>query len=540
MHWEGAAAWETGSRTEPGVCQFHVDKINNHGVSMHSKAVRKKTPWLWLAAITAAMILVLPGCITVGPDYEKPKSDLPKEWDLPEDPAVKPNEAKMQTWWTVFDDPILDELITEAGKSNLDLRSAYARVKEARAQIGVARGELLPSVNADGSYSQSKTSEYDAVPGGPVIDNIQVGANATWEIDFWGRIRRSVESASASYEATEEDRVDVMITLYAQVAQSYFTLRSSQARLAAAYENIISQKQVLKLTRSRFRNGLATDLDVSQAETVLASTEAEVPPLKISQEQAYNSIDLLLGRQPGQTRDLLEPVKGIPVPPAEVAVGVPANILRQRPDIRKAERQLASATAQIGVAKADLYPSFSILGSIGYSAQTGGNLFRPGSDFYSWGPQFQWKIFEGGRIRAQIAVAGAQTEQALFSYQQTVLSALGEVKNTIVSYVQQRNRVSALDRTVKSSRRTLELAIRLYKDGLQDFQPVLDAQRTLFQYEDQLAAARGDAASYLVLLYKALGGGWNIEDDLKSRQEEHQNAFLDVIDKPETPKGDQN
>lgn len=501
---------------------------------MRSKADQKKMPWLWLAVMTIAVTLLLPGCITVGPDYEKPTSDLPKEWDLPEDPAVKPDATDIQNWWSVFNDPILDELIKVAGENNLDLRNAYARVKEARAQIGVTRGELLPSLDADGSYSQSKTSEYDAVPGGPVIDNTQIGANASWEIDFWGRIRRSVESATADYEATEEDRVDVMITLYSDVAQAYFTLRSSQARLAAAYENIISQKEVLKLTRSRFRNGLATDLDVSQAETVLASTEAEVPPLKISLEQSLNSIDLLLGRQPGQSRDLLEPVKSIPEPPAEVAVGMPANIMRQRPDIRKAERQLASATAQIGVAKADLYPSFSIFGSIGFSAAAGGNLFKSGSDFYSWGPQFQWKIFEGGRIRAQIAVAGAQTEQALLTYQQTVLSALGEVKNTIVSYVQQRNRVSALDRTVTSSRRTLELAIRLYKDGLQDFQPVLDAQRTLFQYEDQLAEARGTAASNLVLLYKALGGGWQIEADQKSRQQEHQNVVAaQMADTPE-------
>ena len=491
---------------------------------MRSKADRKKTPWRWFALTAIVMTLSLPGCITVGPDYEKPDTDVPQKWELPEDPAVKPDAGNIQKWWSVFQDPILDGLIKSAGENNLDLRNAYARVKQARAQVGVARGELLPALDASGSYSQSKTSEYDAVPGGPVIDNTQIGANASWEIDFWGRIRRSVESATADWQASEEDRVDIMITLYAEVAQAYFDLRSAQARLGAAYENIISQKEVLKLTESRFRNGLATDLDVSQAETVLASTEAEVPPLKISQEQALNTIDLLLGNQPGRSRDLLEPVKPLPQPPTQVAVGMPANIMRQRPDIRKAERQLASATAQIGVAKADLYPSFSIFGSIGYSAAAGGNLFKSGSDFYSWGPQFQWKIFEGGRIKAQIEVAGYQAEQALLTYQQTVLSALGEVQNTIVSYVQQRNRVAALDRTVRSSRRTLELAIRLYKDGLQDFQPVLDAQRTLFQYEDQLAQARGNAASNLVLLYKALGGGWDIPSDEQSRLSEHQDA----------------
>ena len=222
---------------------------------MRSKADRKKTPWRWFALTAIVMTLSLPGCITVGPDYEKPDTDVPQKWELPEDPAVKPDAGNIQKWWSVFQDPILDGLIKSAGENNLDLRNAYARVKQARAQVGVARGELLPALDASGSYSQSKTSEYDAVPGGPVIDNTQIGANASWEIDFWGRIRRSVESATADWQASEEDRVDIMITLYAEVAQAYFDLRSAQARLGAAYENIISQKEVLKLTESRFRNG---------------------------------------------------------------------------------------------------------------------------------------------------------------------------------------------------------------------------------------------------------------------------------------------
>lgn len=470
-------------------------------------STRRTSTALALAGLLLAAT-ALPGCLKVGPDYKTPETKTPASWDLPDDKFLKPDPAAIQRWWEVFGDPQLNELIVRAGQSNLDLRTAHARVKEAWANIGVVRGEIMPALSASGSYARQRGSEYAPTPGGVTFDNYQIGANASWEIDLFGRISRSIEAATADYQASEEDRVDVMVSLYAQVATTYFTIRATQAQLAATNENIQSQKQVLALTQSRFRNGLANDLDVSQAETVLASTQAEVPPLKITLAKSFSAMDLLLGQPPGASAKLLGEVEPIAQPPRMVAVGAPADILRQRPDIRRAERQLAAATARVGQDTARLYPSFSLLGNIGLASTNASDLFRSGSYLFSLGPQFNWNVFQGGAIRAQIQVRDAQTEQALLNYEQTVLSALKEAQDAQTAYVQQLARVEHLARTVSASRRTLKLGLELYKEGLTDFQSVLDAQRTLFQYDNQLAQAKGEAAGNLVGLYKALGGGW--------------------------------
>ncbi|MGD8564460.1 MAG: efflux transporter outer membrane subunit [Desulfarculaceae bacterium] len=459
----------------------------------------------------ALLIFSLSGCIKVGPDYKPPRTDLPEAWHLPQDPALKRGTTDIVKWWDVFEDPALSSLIGRAAKGNLDVRVAMAKVKEAWARVGVATGDQLPSLEATGEATHQRTSENDVTPGGASDNRLTAGLNASWEIDLFGRIGRSIEAAQADYEASEEDRRDVMVSLFAEVARAYLEVRTAQSRLVTALENIRSQKETLNLTQARFRNGLATGLDVAQAESVLASTEAQVPPLQIDLAQSINNVAKLLGLHPGALRAELREFKEIPVPPAQVTVGIPADLLRQRPDIRRAERQLAAQTARIGVATADLYPSFSILGSFGFAAAEGGDLFKAGSRVYSVGPSFSWPIFQGGRIRNQIKVEDALTEQSLLLYESTTLSALHEVENAFVAYVKQRERIKALRRSLKASRKTMDLSIKLYKEGLSDFQNVLDAQRSLLEVADNLVVAQGQASSDLVDLYKAMGGGWDPE-----------------------------
>ena len=465
-------------------------------------------------------ILTLAGCAAVGPDYVPPASKIPEQWHTVADPAVVTGKAVIQDWWTVFDDPILTRLVGEAAAGSLDLKTAVARVKEARARIGVAAGVFYPQLDAVGEFARQRGSENTIVGIGEEANQVAMGLDSSWEIDVFGRIRRSVEAATANYQASREDRRDVQVSLFAEVARTYLTVRTLQARLAATEGNIKSQRQVLSLTQTRFKYGLAADLDVAQAEDVLANSEAQVPPLRSALTQAINTIAVLLGRPPGAVHDKLTPVEPIPIPPAELTVGLPVDLLRQRPDIRRAEREVAAQTARIGVATADLYPTFSLLGTIGVEATNVGDLFTSGSHFYTVGPTVRWNIFAGGSIRSQIQVEDARTEQALLQYEQTVLNALNEAENAMTAYLEERNRIDALERSVAAARRTLKLAIQLYKDGLRDFQNVLDAERNVFNVENQLAEANGNIAINLVQIYRALGGGWELGDVVGSAGEE--------------------
>ena len=464
------------------------------------------------ALLLIALLVALAGCASVGPNYQPPRTSVPEGWSAQPDPALVPDAALIRAWWTVFEDPLLNRYIETAATQNLDLKAAWARVKRARAQLGVLTGDRYPLLDAVGEANRSQSST-NVEPGTPLVTTSRhvLGLDASWELDLFGRVRRSIEAATADLQATEEDRLDVMISLYADVARTYLLLRTAQARLAATEGNIDSQRQVLDLTRSRFRFGLATDLDVAQAEDVLANSEAQVPPLRSIIRQSANSLALLLALHPASLEQELGEVKPIPVPPAQVAVGVPSDLLRQRPDIRRAERALAAETARIGVATSELYPRFALLGVLGLDATDAAKVFAGGSTFYSFGPSFRWNVFDAGRIRSQIKVADARTEEALLQYEQTVLRALSEVENAMTAFVEERNRMEALQRSVSASRRTLELAVDLYKEGLRDFQSVLDAERTLFDVENQLAVARGNIADNLVQLYRALGGGWSLE-----------------------------
>lgn len=462
-----------------------------------------------VAAIVTVLTFLGPsGCVRVGPDYLGPAVKVPEQWQPRSNLLTRGDGERLRKWWQVFGDPTLSRFIDEAAAGNLDLKTALARVKEARARIGVVSGVFYPQIDAVGEFSRQHGSANSIAGIGMTADRNALGLEAGWEIDLFGRIGRSVEAATADYQARREDVRDVQVVLLAEVARNYLLVRTLQARLAATEGNITSQRQVLGLTQARFRYGLAADLDVAQAEDVLANSEAQLPPLRSLLVQTMNNIALLLGKTPGATREQLSKPAPIPSLPLEVAVGVPTDLLRQRPDIRRAERELAAQTARIGVATADLYPKLSLLGTVGFDAANIGDLFNSNSHFHSFGPNIRWNLFAGGSIRSRIQVEDAKAQQALLQYEQTVLDALREAENAMAAYVEQQVRVQALERSADASRRTLSLALQLYKDGLRDFQSVMDAQRNVFDTDNRLADAKGNAAINLVQLYKALGGGW--------------------------------
>ncbi|MEN6439011.1 MAG: efflux transporter outer membrane subunit [Syntrophobacter sp.] len=483
-----------------------------------------------LPMLLAAVCLILASC-AVGPDYVRPTPTMPPAWKAQADPALVPGVAAIQRWWALFDDPQLTELIAAAVASNLDLKEAVARVDEARARLGVASGQSLPQIDAEGALNHERLSDSGLMPFG-TNTHYAPGITASWEIDLFGRIRRSVEAAKASYQASEEDRVDVLTALCAEVARTYIGIRTYQARLAAAASNIDTQRQVLEFTRERFRHGLCPDLNVAQAERVLATSESEVPPLRMELSRSVNTMAVLLGRPPGTLQEDLSTPKPIPIPPEKATVGVPVDLLRQRPDIRRTERQLAAATARIGIATADLYPSLSLKGALGLESIDAGDVFNAGSRVFALGPSLRWNIFDGNRIRNRIKVEDAITRQTLLRYEHSVLKALNEVENSLVAYIEERVRLGALTRSVDSARRAMELAIDLYRQGLVDFQNVLDSMRDLFLLENQLAAARGNSAGNFVLLYKSLGGGWNPDKDFGKP------AGREEVNNAETPPGE--
>ncbi len=468
-----------------------------------------KAQW---AALVAS--LWFGGC-AVGPNYQEPKLSTPAGWQEAAQPGVEVRPAELARWWTSFNDPLLDSLVERAVTSNLDLRIAEARIREARAARALAVSGLWPTLDVSAAYSRNRSSENAfalgsfAPQGGKLDQNLfSTGFDASWEIDIFGGVRRSVEAADAAIDATVESRRDVLVTLLGDVAKNYIDLRGFQRRLAVARANLKAQQDTLELTRIRFQAGLTSDLEVAQAEAQVNTTAAQIPTLESSLKAAAYSLDLLLGLSPGALWNELAGEKPIPNLPSEVLVGLPAELLRRRPDIRVAERQLAAATAQVGAAMADLFPKFSLTGAFGLRSLSAGDWLTGRSRFWSIGPTISWPIFDAGRIRANIEIRNAQQEQALVQYQKTVLAAFGEVEKSLVNYSREQARRQALLDAVASSRRAVEMANELYVRGLSDFLNVLDTQRSLYAVENDLAQSEAAMASNLVALYKALGGGW--------------------------------
>lgn len=470
--------------------------------------------------VLTSLLLVIPllsGCNVID-EYEGPPQtiDVPEDFGEIEDPAFTRSEEDIRTWWTVFDDPMLDELIDIAAQDNRDLRIALAKVSEARARVGISQASRSPQISLGGGVS----AVDDQMSGYETRVRSGASAEASWELDVFGKIAAQIDSATAEFRATEEDMRDVQVSLFADVARAYLAVRSLQSQLEASERNIESQRTILKLTESRFSDGLASGLDVAQAKELLASSEAQVPTLRIRLSQEINTIALLIGTHPQELHQDLRTPQTIPVPPATVGVGFPADRLRQRPDIRAAERRLAAQTANFGIAKADLYPSFSIGGSFGVSALDGESLFSAASRSFALGPSVRWNIFDGGKLRAQIDVEDAKLEQSILIYERTVLRAIEETESAMTAFIEQRIRVDAIERAADAARETLRIATTLYREGIIGFEELLDAQRRVLSVESQVSEARGLASQNLVSLYKALGGGWDPSETVSDPEEE--------------------
>lgn len=468
----------------------------------------------WLALVP---VLAFAAC-TVGPNYVPPATPVAEVWEETA-AAAEQHDPALSTWWTAFGDPVLEELIARAGRANPGLRAAAARIEEARALLGVAGGRLAPDVALDGAASRSRRSDNGAVappPGGfEPSDLFSVSLGASWEIDLFGRLRRGVESAAASLDASVEDYRDVLVVLYADVGATYAELRTLQTRLAYAEANVAAQRQTAKLTSDRFQAGLTSKRDVTQAEANLAATESALPALEAAIDATLHRLAILVGVLPGSLHEELSAATPLHEPAVELTASLPVELLRRRPDVRRSERLLAAQTARIGVAKADLYPSFSLVGSVGLEATDAGDLGESSSRTWVVIPGLRWNLFSGGKIRDLVRAEEARAAQALALYEGTVLRALAEVESALTALAGERERRDRLVQAVASTERTVELVNTQYKSGLTDFQSYLDAQRSLFELQDRLAQSQGQVIANLIGLERALGGGWDAADGVE-------------------------
>ncbi len=454
-----------------------------------------------------------------GPDYRQPQTQLPANWSIAEtgDPAAK--MADINRWWTVFNDPVLTELIGKAQAGNQDLYQAEARLREARARRQLAKANLLPTSSLTASARQSGSSEA-AGGGGTTSELYSNSLDASWELDIFGKKRRAIEAAEATMQAAQEDLRDVLVSLCAEVALNYVDVRSYQTRLKITEDNLAAQSETYDITRWRYQAGLTTQLDVDQAKLTMENTRAGIPSLRSTLEQAKHRLALLLGQQPDTLKRLLAASARIPAASVEIGVGIPADLLRRRPDVRRAERKLASQTAQIGVAEAARYPDFTLSGSIGLESLAYANLYTAGAKAFQVAANAAWTLLDAGRIRSNINIQNALQEQALGLYQSTLLTALRDVENALTAYSEERKRRDALNAAVEAGISALALADAQYISGLLDFQRVLDSQRSLLSAQTQLATSESEVAADIVRLYKALGGGWHANNN--SEQADHE------------------
>lgn len=456
------------------------------------------------------ILLLVSGC-AVGPDYVPPDPGAPAAWAAADKDGVDgvataaSDLATLAAWWTTLGDPALTDLIKRAVRDNLDLEAARARLREVRAQRGSAGAARFPMVQASASASRSRSGAGAATTIGGLY---RAGFDASWEADLFGGRRRDIEAATADVEAGQADLEAVRVSLVAEVAVNYVELRAFQARLAVAEANRQAQKETYELTRWRAEAGLTTQLDVERARAALEQTQAQIPTLQTGLEQAGNHLATLLGRPPGALRDALVAPRPIPAAPAEVAVGVPADALRQRPDVRRAERQLAAQTARVGAATARRYPSLALVGSIGLESLLAGDLFTAAARTASVSGNAGWTLFDAGALKSNVEVQAARRDQALAAYSAAVLAALEEVEGVLLSYAGEQTRRDALVRAATAAERAAALARDQYTSGLIDFQSVLDAERSLLSLQDQLAVSQGAVTTDVIRLYKALGGGW--------------------------------
>ncbi|QJX00316.1 efflux transporter outer membrane subunit [Frigoriglobus tundricola] len=481
----------------------------------------------------ASLLLLMTGCTTfrewvdngfkVGPNYRPPQAAVSAQWIDSGDGRFA-SAAPDPAWWGVFADPTLSELIATAARENLDLKAAGTRILQAQAQRNIAAGNLFPQtqqlqgayahaqLGSNGSFLNQLVGSSGANGSGANFVNLwTTGFNASWELDFWGRYRRAIESANAEVGVSVEELRDSLVMLTAAVATAYVQARTYQQRLVYARQNVEAQQGALKIAEVRLAEGRATGLDVAQAQANLAQTEATIPALEIGLRQANNQLCVLLARP---ARDLLPELDRGPIPsaPPTAAVGIPADLLERRPDVRRARRAVAAQSAQIGVAEADFYPSVGVTGFIGYASTDIRRLFDENSFTGYILPNFQWKILNYGRIVNNVRTQDAKLQERVLSYQQTVLTAGREVEDALVSYVQYQSQVKALERSVRAAEKSVELVLEQYREGRTDFNRVFTTQAQLATQQDQLAAARGNVVLGLINVYRALGGAWQVFD----------------------------
>ncbi|NOK15503.1 efflux transporter outer membrane subunit [Corallococcus carmarthensis] len=470
------------------------------------------------------VLSALSGC-TVGPNFTKPEAAIAKEWRTQGDPRLSTQSEVDTQWWKSFGDPSLDRLVEVAYRQNLPLQIAGLRIVEARAQLAILTGRQFPQVQvATGSAAAVGRSENSA--GANLVDlanlgsidrhylEYQLGFDALWELDFWGKYRRGVESGAASLLGSVADYQSSLVSLTAEVARTYVLVRTFEVLIEQARENVRIQEEGFRIAESRFNNGVTSELDMTQAATLLESTRATIPQLEGGLEQARNALSTLLGQPTGAVEALLAGPKQIPVAPATVAVGMPAEILRRRPDVRSAELYAAAQCARIGIAESELYPSFSLFGTVGLQASTSGaasgNLFSLGSLAYSIGPRIVFPFLNYGRLKNGVRVEDARFQQLLVNYRNTVLKAGQEVADALTGFVNAQKAMAFQQAAVKAAQRSVELAVVQYREGAVDYQRVLDAQRSLLEQQNNLAQTSSSIATNLVALYKALGGGWEV------------------------------
>ncbi|MBS1208811.1 MAG: efflux pump, family, outer rane lipoprotein [Proteobacteria bacterium] len=444
---------------------------------------------------------LLSACASVGPDYRAPAPVVPTDWHA--SPVGTSRTASLAGWWRQFDDPVLSGLIEAALIHSPDLRTAQARLREARARTGLADAAQYPSV--DNALGAKRT---EAAGSGAAVDSYSIGFDASWEIDLFGGLRRGAEAARATEESAGAAVGDAQVTLAAEVARLYIDLRAQQMRLQIARDNLASQHETSQLTRWRAQAGLVTELDVVQARSTLESTRARIPVLESAEESDLNKLAVLVGQPRGEIDKRCGPATRIPATPPALGVAIPAETLRQRPDIRVAERKLAAQTASVGVATAAQYPSFKLSGSIGLAALTTDALLRTDAASSSLLAGLTTPIFDAGRIRQNIKIQNALQEQALIAYEKSVAQALADVESALVALAKSRERVASLNVASDTARQAAQLAQHRYAAGLIDYVTLQDTQRSLLTAEDSRASAEGEQATALVQLYKSLGGGF--------------------------------
>ncbi|RRJ83992.1 efflux transporter outer membrane subunit [Aestuariirhabdus litorea] len=460
-------------------------------------------------ASLSLLALGMGGCTLLGPDYQAPEPQLMEQWSSPQPPPVSSQSPTDPRWWrTAFNDPVLDRLVEQALEQNLDLRSAALRVLQSQQQLAIAIGSQYPQQQRI-TASAARERQNNVI-----FNDYNTGFNLSWELDLWGRFSRQIESAEAALEASVADYDGAMVSLVAQVAQNYLLIRTAQSRIDVALTNIRLQEEGLRIATAKLRAGEVSELDQDQAASLLANTQASLPALDSELQQLKNSLAVLLGTPPQQMNLLLTERGPIPVTEPQIALGMPQNLVRQRPDLRSAERQLAAQSARIGVAETDLYPSLTLGGTIGSEAAQTNQLFESDTKTWSVVGGFSWNILNYGRLKSNVRLQDARFQQLLEDYQSSVLKAQAEVESAIVAYLKSYEQLTYYQQAADASGRSVDISIAQYQNGAIDFNRVISTLSSDARQQDQLTIAKGNTVTSLVQLYRALGGGWEIREKL--------------------------